>query len=1221
MDEMGQDFVGAPVVQSNCSEMLKQEQLLSQQQIETVCSGDQQLEEISHVESGSGPSHSSLSPAKADPVANKSIDYRKPATKLTCEPDQLDSSGGGQNMSADRMGTPSCSTTVTHHTLLRVGSRSKIEALMAPPASDAATLRRQVESLQLDLETHIENEQHLQAVNQQLRDRLELYMKQNHENVERAEAEFNTLHEDMEQTLELQRRLAQRSASLEREKKTMEQALKNKMKEFEDERSLLQYQIDRMSDDLLVRTSAQAQAEALQAELEATLAVKNKLETNLQNSMDEAEVLKYEVEKLNADLLQLIVKRKRDQMLERSHKTCLLKRFFRALLVAVRHQQLQDAKLDSASSFAKLSCCRRGLNCLQTAVLRAKELRLGYNRRAQACLEKCFKAWKLYHLATRNYKQAVLRRQKTRICHMFYDWHYTVKAGRMSEAEENRLTVLSNRYWSTALKKRTLKHWTRWIRYWAKPLKGKLKSMQNRLENLMCGQAFALWKCFVRRRKTKRFRIVQACLHVKNRTQKWIFSRWRQTVMLKIMRTLLIMKSLNLRRSLLYQKVFKSWSLYVQWKHRNHLSRAISFRHYLHNLQAKAIAWWKVGAKQQQAETRALQEVNHALARAAMLLWRDYHALVSEKKKEEKMARVFKQRRLRKVARNLLLFWWKEMQWNRTSTRFMQILAPRRRHTLLTNALHSWMHFTFENLLIANAKFQIDLLDAKAQCEAQKNQTTAVDVENLQLIDRLHAMSSDIAHLKITICEKVKLEEDLHQSLEDTAVVQSTMQAELEQQQLQIEELELESITFQKKLQSQNAKENVGEVQHALEKEGLEKAIRTLQTQFEQKSSQVESYAKALKDAAEKLEGTSDESQEQLSNAFEIAGSLRKILEDRENQFATLEGNCRRRELEVGEVQRKLAASNNAFAETVEARDAKIRHLEGILAQKQDEVQESQQEMQDLQLALDAKESLVRKLEYEMKLKSDRDSSRTKTFVSSLSSWSSAAGQLDALAGFQTNAHSIQMESMKHVYMQTKAALQQGISPDHCVSGYRVSAFKVQTKPSSSGWRVYGTSPPRQEKKPALLTSHPFSREDDITKGSILNPEQSEESSQQRHTSETSQDLAKNSQERDCGNMPTECGTHSQQAISSILNPGFKDEASGSLSSSYHGFLKQGDNAAVFSLHDDEMKKHPKSESSRSSNFKLFLEPVNSLHVEIQQLQARILERMKSSNVAGSSKS
>jgi len=45
-------------------------------------------------------------------------------------------------------------------------------------------------------------------------DRLELYMKQNHKNVQRAENELNTLHEDMEQTLELQRRLAQRYVAM-----------------------------------------------------------------------------------------------------------------------------------------------------------------------------------------------------------------------------------------------------------------------------------------------------------------------------------------------------------------------------------------------------------------------------------------------------------------------------------------------------------------------------------------------------------------------------------------------------------------------------------------------------------------------------------------------------------------------------------------------------------------------------------------------------------------------------------------------------------------------------------------------------------------------------------------------------------------------------------------------------------------------------------------------
>lgn len=45
-----------------------------------------------------------------------------------------------------------------------------------------------------------------------------------------------------------------------------------------------------------------------------------------------------------------------------------------------------------------------------------------------------------------------------------------------------------------------------------------------------------------------------------------------------------------------------------------------------------------------------------------------------------------------------------------------------------------------------------------------------------------------------------------------------------------------------------------------------------------------------------------------------------------------------RRELELGEVQRKLASANCTLCETVEARDSRIEELENILAQKQGEV-------------------------------------------------------------------------------------------------------------------------------------------------------------------------------------------------------------------------------------------------------------------------------------------
>lgn len=58
-----------------------------------------------------------------------------------------------------------------HQSTLRAGPRLRAEGLMVPPASDAATLRRQVAALQMDLDAHIDGEQRLQSINQQLRER------------------------------------------------------------------------------------------------------------------------------------------------------------------------------------------------------------------------------------------------------------------------------------------------------------------------------------------------------------------------------------------------------------------------------------------------------------------------------------------------------------------------------------------------------------------------------------------------------------------------------------------------------------------------------------------------------------------------------------------------------------------------------------------------------------------------------------------------------------------------------------------------------------------------------------------------------------------------------------------------------------------------------------------------------------------------------------------
>jgi hypothetical protein len=57
--------------------------------------------------------------------------------------------------------------------------------------------------------------------------------------------------------------------------------------------------------------------------------------------------------------------------------------------------------------------------------------------------------------------------------------------------------------------------------------------------------------------------------------------------------------------------------------------------------------------------------------------------------------------------------WWEDMAWKRRALQLEHLLASRRQHTLLVISLHSWMHSTFENLLLTNAKIQNDLFEAK----------------------------------------------------------------------------------------------------------------------------------------------------------------------------------------------------------------------------------------------------------------------------------------------------------------------------------------------------------------------------------------------------------------------------------------------------------------------------------------------------------------------------
>lgn len=113
---------------------------------------------------------SRTSPLGGSPGLNKSVAFSKPTSTVIPGGSPVSSSltrmGGTFGVSAGHPPAPQ-----HRESTLRAGPRLRAEGLMVPPASDAATLRRQVAALQIDLEAHIDGEQRLQSINQQLRER------------------------------------------------------------------------------------------------------------------------------------------------------------------------------------------------------------------------------------------------------------------------------------------------------------------------------------------------------------------------------------------------------------------------------------------------------------------------------------------------------------------------------------------------------------------------------------------------------------------------------------------------------------------------------------------------------------------------------------------------------------------------------------------------------------------------------------------------------------------------------------------------------------------------------------------------------------------------------------------------------------------------------------------------------------------------------------------
>lgn len=418
-------------------------------------------------------------------------------------------------------------------------------------------------------------------------------MKQNHENVERAESELNTLHEDMEQTLELQRRLAQRATGLEKEKKDIENLLQVRVLEFECERTALQNRIQNMGEDLRTKAEAQEKVNHLQVELSSTLEVKAQLEEQLSKIAEETFFLEKKADDYSRELQELLSKEQWDQKLDRMGRRAMTRRAFSNYQNGVREQCIDRANMVRAISKHKHTGCKKVFYLLRMATCRSCILRQLNVAQCQAAFCTSWEKWKLSMVSERNYRIYLEKQSKRAVTNAMQAWMAYILHVRLSPERY----VMALNYWHQRCLQNCFRKWLQVLRFWKFPPKEEKvhmeKASRHHIKTSLCRYLVSWqgWLTTYARPKKLKFAVVQA--HIDKMTMKQIVAAWRCMLHVKWVSRLKNDEATSFRKNWCLRRFSARWRQHTieikTFKLRN--SQAMEYR--AHRLKHLALQCWR----------------------------------------------------------------------------------------------------------------------------------------------------------------------------------------------------------------------------------------------------------------------------------------------------------------------------------------------------------------------------------------------------------------------------------------------------------------------------------------------------------------------------------------------------------------------------------------------------------------------------------------------------
>ncbi|KAK3289384.1 hypothetical protein CYMTET_3184 [Cymbomonas tetramitiformis] len=904
----------------------------------------------------------------------------------------------------------------------RQSSRQKTRPGGPAAQDDLLTLHDQVEALTDDLETHRAGESRLQSINMQLRQRLEEYQLQNKENVARAEAELTALQHDMEKTLRQQNALEEALERAATEKHVLQEELERKEKVHSDQVGRLQGAVSQLGEEHAVSQATAKRAEEAQravqsAEVELAHRVQG-AEAEAQRVTVELTYVRKKADEYASELRKLIEAQEADfhweslatrslqrrvlLRLQSSSRTSAymrggkeLARSFRAAVIQRRF--LKQWKLNrrfAVHGRALLARCE--MDWLALALVRwhnaIMALRAAHHydalarlHHARAMSHRTLKGWCAYCEMCTLRQEEFVQLQRAAALHFnavletraIVGWEqWLEEVGRPRQA----LLRRTDAHYFSVLLKRVLLPWLKYCRWKARIRLGTVRAEHARTVALLRGGLKGLQEHVVLRAAIRGMQLA-----ADNSLSALHWRHWRGALGNVVSERQERARGQELRARVSGRCHLRSWLRAVLGINTRRAAIELAHRHVRMQLMGKALAAWEGGSLKEQEMRQAAWEETRSMLRFGLSRWRGYLRLCRSKKAGVRRAHILRQRHKHRTCRRLFDTWDFNVVRKKRLLEQVEGMILRRSHTVLRKMMATWQ-------TEARCALRETLVQTKEQLtvttrgfDEKDGRLTSADMENLQLIDRLHELSSEVSRAQAQVTEKERVVQEMQQAAEEAAVVENSLRGDLGVVHAAAREHSEEAARLRQALSKQSEDGTSTAMQHAMERAGEvpvigvggvapQEAIAALRAELEEKQQVLEACELALSETTERLNNMNHHTDTRVTSAFEMTTAMRQLLEEKEQRIQELQGMMEQQEMLVNSATCKATASEQALERAVEARDRRLAELESINSSLQADIHDSREVVDQARRARSNRDAEVTQLEYEVRLLSERQS-------------------------------------------------------------------------------------------------------------------------------------------------------------------------------------------------------------------------------------------------------